>query len=384
MNELLAIAIVLAGAKIAGEIAKRAHQPSIIGEIVTGIILGGSMLNILEMDTALNLLSELGIILLLFLAGISIDVDRLKSVGSVVLVGSLFDIVFAFLLGYFIGLLFGFSQMTALFLGGILTATSVGITTRTLMDIGKLDTKAGMTILGVAVLDDIQGIFVLSILAGMATTGTTPPLSEFVILILMVVGFFAILLTIGPGIMGFMETVVNSMRIDEAPFALTLVFLFSLAYVAEQIRLAHIVGAFAAGLVINMGTHYHEAIAEKFTPITYGFLAPFFFVGVGLKTDLSAILHTGFLITIGIVLAAFVGKISGSTLGCSIMGYDKKDSFRVGFGMIPRAEVCLITATIGLEAGIISPELFSSVVVMVLVCALSAPVLVKWAFKGEE
>lgn len=383
MNELLAIAIVLAGAKIAGEIAKRAHQPSIIGEIVVGIVLGGSMLNILEMDSALNLLSELGIILLLFLAGVSIDVDRLKSVGSVVLVDSFFDVIFAFLLGYFIGLLFGFSHMTALFLGGILTATSVGITTRTLMDIGKLDTKAGMTILGVAVLDDIQGIFILSILAGMATTGTTPPLSEFVILILMVVGFFGILLTFGPRFIGFMETVVNSMRIDEAPFAFALVFLFSLAYVAEEIRLAPIVGAFAAGVVINMGTHYHEAITEKFTPITYGFLAPFFFVGVGLRTNLS-VLHTGFLITTAIVIAAFVGKISGCTLGCSIMGYDKKDSIRVGFGMIPRAEVALITATIGLEAGIVSPELFSSVIVMVLVCALSAPVLVKWAFRDEE
>ncbi len=384
MDELLAIAIVLAGAKIAGEIAKRARQPSIIGEIGVGIILGGSMLNILEMDSALNLLSELGIILLLFLAGVSIDAERLKSVGSVVLVDSFFDVIFAFSLGYLIGLLFGLSQMTALFLGGILTATSVGITTRTLMDIGKLDTKAGMTILGVAVLDDIQGIFILSILVGMATTGTTPHLSEFVILLLMVVGFFAILLTIGPRFVGFMENVASSMRIDEAPFALTLVFLFSLAYVAEQIHLAHIVGAFAAGFVINMGTHYHEAITEKFTPITYGFLAPFFFVGVGIRTDLSAIFHTGFLITIAIVIAAFIGKISGCALGCSIMGYDKRDSFRVGFGMIPRAEVALITATIGRKAGIISPELFSSIVVMVLVCALSAPVLVQWAFRGAE
>ncbi|RMF90355.1 MAG: cation:proton antiporter, partial [Methanobacteriota archaeon] len=334
----------LIGAKIGGEIAKRLRQPEILGELIAGIVLGSSFLGWLERTPSLDLLSDLGIILLLFLAGLSIDLRRLRQVGKVVIVDSVFDVVFAFALGYIIGIIFGMPHLPALFLGGILTATSVGITTRTLMDLGKLNTRAGATILGVAVLDDVQGIFILSILAGLASTGHLPSIVDFLTLLFMIIGFFTIALLTIPRIIEWASPLVEGMWVDEAPLALNIAFILALAYIAQKIGLAHIVGAFLAGLIVNMGVRYKDNIFTKFNSITYGFFAPFFFVEVGVRTDVSAILRTGFLITLAIILAAAIGKVSGCTLGSLLMGYDRADAFRVGVGMLPRAEVALITA----------------------------------------
>ncbi len=383
MNDIATIALVLIGARIGGEIAKRARQPVILGELITGILLGSSFLGVIERTPALDLLSDLGIIFLLFLAGLEIDTKRLKSVGKVVVVDSIFDVVFAFLLGYSIGLLFHMPHLSALFLGGILTATSVGITTRTLMDIGKLDTKAGTTIIGVAVLDDVQGIFVLSILAGIATNNQIPSLNSFLTLLFMIVGFFTILLFVLPRIIEKANVLIEKMWVEEASFSLTIALILLVSFIAEEIGMAHIVGAFAIGLSMNLAIKYKENILTKFNTVTYGFLAPFFFVEVGLRTDVSAVLKTGFLITLAIILAAAIGKISGCTLGSFIMGYSKKDSFRVGLGMLPRAEVALITAKIGLTAEVITQGIFSSVVLMVLVMALATPPLVSRIFQDD-
>jgi len=381
MNDLVSIALVLIGAKLGGEFAKRIRQPVVLGELLAGIFLGGSFLGLLERTPTLDLLSDLGIILLLFLAGLGIDIERLKAVGKVVVVDSIFDVVFAFLLGYIIGLAFGMPHLQALFLGGILTATSVGITTRTLMDLGKLNTKAGATILGVAVLDDIQGIFVLSVLAGLATTSHLPTPSDFLVLLLMIIGFFTISILLVPRILEKTSGLVEAMWVDEAPLSLNIALILLFAYIAEAIGLAHIVGAFLAGVTVNLAIKYKENIFAKFNTITYGFLAPFFFVEVGVRTNIGAVLRTGFLITLAIIFAAAIGKVSGCTLGSLLMGYEKKDALRVGVGMLPRAEVALITAKIGLTAGVISQAIFSSVVVMVLVMALSTPVLLRVVFE---
>ena len=384
MNDLINIALVLTGAKLGGEATKRFGQPVILGELLAGIVLGGSFLGILERTPILDTLSDLGIILLLFLAGLGINIEKMKEVGKVVIVDSIFDVVFAFILGYIIGLAFGMPTLTALFLGGILTATSVGITTRTLMDLGKLNTKAGTTILGVAVMDDIQGIFILSILAGLATTNQLLSVTEFLTLLFMIIGFFTISLLLVPKLVTIAAGLIDKMWVDEAPMALTISFILILSFIAKEIGLAYIVGAFMAGVTLNLGVKYKENVSTKFNTITYGFLAPFFFVEIGLRTDISAILQTGFLLTLAIIVAAAVGKISGCTLGSLIMGYDRRDAFRVGIGMLPRAEVALITAEIGLTAGVIPPNVFSSIVVMVLVLALSTPLLLRAVFEEPD
>ncbi|GBE17897.1 MAG TPA: cation:proton antiporter [Euryarchaeota archaeon] len=384
MNDLINIALVLTGAKLGGEATKRFGQPVILGELLAGIVLGGSFLGILERTPVLDTLSDLGIILLLFLAGLEINIEKMKEVGKVVMVDSIFDVVFAFILGYIIGLAFGMPTLTALFLGGILTATSVGITTRTLMDLGKLNTKAGTTILGVAVMDDIQGIFILSILAGLATTNQLLSVTEFLTLLFMIIGFFTISLLLVPKLVTIAAGLIDKMWVDEAPMALTISFILILSFIAKEIGLAYIVGAFMAGVTLNLGVKYKENVSTKFNTITYGFLAPFFFVEIGLRTDISAILQTGFLLTLAIIVAAAVGKISGCTLGSLIMGYDRRDAFRVGIGMLPRAEVALITAEIGLTAGVIPPNVFSSIVVMVLVLALSTPLLLRAVFEEPD
>lgn len=384
MDELIGIALVLAGAKIGGEGAKRLVQPTILGELFTGIILGGSFLGVLERTATLDTLSDLGIILLLFLAGMGIDLKKIQEVGRVVIVDSIFDVFFAFLLGYIIGLLFGMPQISALFIGGILTATSVGITTRTLMDLGKLNTRAGATILGVAVLDDVQGIFILSILAGLATDKHLPKAADFLTLLLMIIGFFTLSILILPKMINKISKWVDKMLVDEAPLSLTVAYILLLAVLAEEIKLATIVGAFLAGVTVNLGVQYKENIFNKFNILTYGFLAPFFFVEIGLRTDVRAIFSAGILLSLAILAAAAIGKVSGCTLGSLIMGYDFADSLRVGVGMLPRAEVALITAKIGLTAGVISQGVFSSIVFMVLIMAISTPILLSRVFETPE
>lgn len=380
---LTVVIVALLAAKIGGEVAERFRQPSVLGELLAGLVMGGSVLGILQPTEILEIFAELGIILLLFMAGLEIDTKGLKAVGKTVGVASFFEVVFTMSAGYIVGKFFGFTDLQALFLGGTLSATSVGITTRTLMDIGKLNTKPGISILGVAVLDDIVGIFILSVLVAMAKFGGLPPVSDLIQLLAVTITFFALAFFLGRRLVTYSSRYIRRMHVDEAGLALTLVFILTLSVLAQEVKLAYIIGAFLSGLIISSSLEDTEEIKTAFRPMTQGFMAPIFFILVGLKTDLH-VMSTASIFAVAIIIAVFVGQIGGGALGSYITGYSLPDSLRVGMGLLPKAEVVLIMATIGVNNGIFDTTIFSSIVVMAIFCAVTTPPLLKYAFRGVE
>jgi Kef-type K+ transport system membrane component KefB len=284
----------------------------------------------------------------------------------------------AFILGFVVATFYGWSYMQAAFVGAVLVATSVGITVRTLIDIDRLHTKVGMTILGAAVIDDVFGIVILSILSGLAF-GTISALGvvETVALIAL---FFTVVIYIGFKAAPKLFTWVSRLPVEEITLAVALALVFLIGALAEEVRIAAITGAFIAGLILSK-TPAAETLRDKISVIGYGFFIPLFFVEMGMRTDLSALAGAGVLV-IAVVGVAIFDKVAGCGIGALLSGFSLRDSLRIGVGMMPRAEVALVVAAIGIKAGIVTPALFSITIAVVLFTSLITPIMVKKAFKG--
>jgi Kef-type K+ transport system membrane component KefB len=390
---LIYLAIFLIAAKIGGLLAAKLKQPPVFGELLMGILIGPSVAGWVSQQlgffTALidpttvagdfiSTLSDLGIILLLFLAGLSIDVSELKDAGKPSFVVATTGVITAFLLGFGVAYLFGWSSLQAAFVGAVLAATSVGITVRTLMDINRLHTKVGMTILGAAVIDDVMGIVIVSILAGLAYGGVSfLGLAENIGLIAI---FFTVVIYIGFKLIPRMMTYIEKLPVEEIVLSTALALAFLISALADKVRLAAITGAFVAGMVMSR-TPAAGPLKDKISIVGYGFLIPLFFVEMGVRTSLQA-LGTVTTLALALVGVAIFTKIVGCGVGAIMSGFSRNDSLRVGVGMMPRAEVALVVAAIGIKANIVDSTLFSITVMIVLVTSLITPLLVKYAFKG--
>ncbi|MFN4133581.1 MAG: cation:proton antiporter [Candidatus Hadarchaeales archaeon] len=389
---LLNLALVLIAAKVGGAISSKLRQPTVVGEILAGILIGPSIAGWLSshifglplyFDPSspagefTSMLSQIGIILLLFLAGLSIDVKEFKKAGEPALVIAATGALTAFALGFGAASLFGWEFLEAAFAGGVLMATSVGITVRTLLEIHQLHTKPGITILGAAVVDDVFGIVTLTILAGIAT-GSASVLGVAEILVLMALFFLCI------GIAGFkllpkLITYLGGLRAEETILSGTLAITFIVSAVAEKVHIAAITGAFLVGMIARK-TPMGDVLREKVSTMGYGFFIPIFFVLAGANVNLQAMLGVSFLAIVFLAIAMF-DKIIGCGGGALLSGFSSRDSLKVGVGMMPRAEVALIIASVGLHAGAVGPPLYSMTVLVVLVTSIISPVLVKLAFK---
>ena len=326
----------------------------------------------------ISMLADVGIILLLFLAGLSIDVGEFKAAGKPSFLVATTGVIAAFTLGFGVAYICGWSSMQAAFVGAVLVATSVGISVRTLMDINRLHTRVGMTILGAAVIDDVMGIVVLSILAGLAFGGVSfLGLAENLGLIAI---FFIAAIYIGFKLAPRLMTYVNKLPVEEMALSTALALAFLVSALAEEVRLAAITGAFVAGLVMSKAPVV-GSLKDKISTIGYGLFIPLFFVEMGVRTDLQALGSVGIL-ALAIVGVAMFDKIVGCGLGALLSGFGRGDSLRVGVGMMPRGEVALVVAAIGVKSNIVGPTLFSITVMVVLVTSLVTPLLVKFAFKG--
>jgi Kef-type K+ transport system membrane component KefB len=389
---LLYLATFLIAAKVGGIFAAKIKQPAVLGELLAGIIIGPSVAGWIagqfgwavpidpssSMGEIVSVFGDIGIILLLFLAGLSIDVKEFKAEGRASAIVAASGVIMAFILGFGVATLYGWSSMQAAFVGGVLVATSVGITVRTLMDINRLHTKVGMTILGAAVIDDVIGIVILSILAGLAF-GTISALGvvETVALIAL---FFTLVLYIGFKAAPKLFAGVSKLPVEEITLAVALALVFLIGALAEQVRIAAITGAFVAGLILSR-TPVVGTLRDKISVIGYGLFIPLFFVEMGVRTNVSALANVGVL-AMALVCVAVFDKVAGCGIGARLSGFSFRDSLRVGVGMMPRAEVALVMAAIGIKAGIVTPALFSITVAIVLVTSLITPPLVKMAFKG--
>lgn len=366
-NFLLALIAIFVAAKVFGEIAERLGQPAVLGELIGGVVIGVSGLHLVDPhDVTIHLLSELGVILLLFVIGLETDLKKLMEVGGSATAVAVVGVALPLLGGFAFGELLGMSSMVSLFLGASLTATSVGITARVLSDLGHLQDDASQIILGAAVVDDIIGLVLLTIVGTLAGGGELTALGIGKI-VLIAFGFVLLAIVIGFRLAPMLIRAIDRIRVARALLFASIVFALALAYLAQRAGSAIIIGSFAAGLVLAR-THRGEEIAREVHDISQ-FFVPIFFVVVGAAIDFRTINWMGFALAaigiVGKVLAGFVVRRKGV------------NRMVVGVGMIPRGEVGLIFAQIGLSTKLLTPQLYSAVAVMIMLTTFLAPPLLR-------
>lgn len=378
---LMDIALILLSTKLLGLISKKFNMPQVVGALMAGIVLGPSMLNLIQETGFIHDLSALGVIVLMFAAGLETDIKELKKTG----VASIFIAI----LGVAIPLAGGFIVANAfnvgvgsnkllqyIFIGMVLTATSVSITVETLKELGKLSTKAGNTILGAALIDDILGIIGLTLITSLAD-----PTIKINIVLIKIVAFFVL-----AGGFGYVchkvfekwvcRTPNEKRRYVLAAFVICLV----LAYVAEEFfGVADITGAFIAGLIVS-NTAKTEYINDRFETLSYMLLSPIFFASIGLKVSFGSMTTNLWIFTIVITIVAILTKVLGCGVGAKLCKYTNKESLQIGSGMVSRGEVALIVASKGIAVGLMTGTLLAPIVICVVITTVITPVLLKVAF----
>lgn len=394
---LIVLAVIVIVAKVAGSLSQRIGQPSVFGELLIGLVLGPTVLNFMgffpaahELEPVLKDMAELGVILLMFLAGLETDLKAMRKVGMAAFVGASGGVVLPFIFGILVSLPFGFPIKEAVFIGTVLTATSVSISAQTLIELGQIKSKEGVTILGAAVIDDVMGIVVLSLVVALlgnqaATTTTASPVVAVAWIVAKMIIYFGAAILIGKFLGPILDWVLAKMKSTESLAAITLGIMFLYAWGAEYLGgVAAITGSYILGVLIAQ-THLGHQIEEKLRVPTYALLVPIFFIHIGLQADARTLIGPDFTYTLIIVGVAVVAKMVGAALGVLCTGFRFAESMRVGIGMISRGEVALIVTQVGLTAGVIEERVFSIMVIMTLVTTLVTPPLLRLVFpKNSE
>ena len=370
---LLDLLLMFAAAKILGEVFERVKQPAVIGEILAGVVLGPfvfGLINPLHAETfhVYEVFAEVGVIILLFSIGLHIKVDDILKVGRTSSVVAILGVILPFFFGYLFTLTSEHTTVEAMFIGAAMVATSVGITARVFADLGILDSRVAKVILAAAVIDDILGLLVLAVVTGVGKGAIS--YVSMALLTLEAAGFVIFLTIIGKGLVPRLGPFFSYFKTKNAPFALALLLCLGLSAVASYIHLAAIVGAFMAGMVLaELNVEFR--FSSKFESL-YDFLVPFFFVVMGTQVDLSVFTKFN-LVGAALILTLFaiLGKLIGCGLGAWGLGW--KEASVVGVGMVPRGEVGMIVASIGLGMGVISTDLYSIVIFMVIATTILTP-----------
>ena len=386
---LLFLAIIMISTKILGLFTRKIHMPAVVGALVAGVILGPSCLNLITLtgDTGVFLeqMAELGVILLMFNAGLETDLSELKKNGVASFVTALIGVIVP-LIGGFLGYAFFFHTdfsdydevLKAVFVGVVLTATSVSITVETLREMGKLKGKVGTTILGAAVIDDIIGIIVLTIVTSLKDTSVSP--ITVVLKIVLYFVFIAVLIFVLTKLKVFVEEQDEKRRTAIICVALC----FILSYISEEyFGIADITGAYFAGLMLctmKVGPY----VARRCEIPSYLIFSPVFFASVGLKVTLGGMDASIWIFAIILLVIAILSKVVGCGLGAKICGCTGKEAFQVGIGMISRGEVALIVAQKGYASGMLNDVLFAPIVLVVIVTTLITPILLKLVMKDND
>ncbi|HIH71765.1 MAG: hypothetical protein PWP49_362 [Thermococcaceae archaeon] len=373
METLLMLALMLATAKLLGWVFERLGQPIVLGQILGGLIIG----IFAESTEIVREFSNLGVLLLLFLAGIESDLQEFRRVGRPSILVAGIGVLFAFILGFLIAYPFaGFQE--ALLYGALITPTSVSITVRVLMELRRLRTREGTTILAAAVVDDVLGILILTMVISLLREGSID-YRTIMEIIVEVSGFLAIFLYLGPIFAEKAFKRISRIDLPESTTAFAIVFLILFAYMAEHLNLASILGAYMVGLTIGQ-TSYKKQVEDHVSILGYSLFIPIFFVEVGMRIELTYVFHAS-IFAILYTAIAVVSKIIGCGLGAYLAGFDIKTSLRIGIGMIPRLGVELAMLTIALSSGVIGSEALTIAIFMVFVTTMLTPPLLKLAYK---
>ena len=380
------IAVILLAAKTAGYLSVRLGQPSVLGELLVGILLGPSLLNLLhlpfiegeKLGETIKELGELGVLLLMFIAGLELHLDELTRNTKVSALAGIMGVLTPVLLGTGTGLLFHFGWEAALFLGLTLGATSVSISAQTLMELKVLRTRVGLGLLGAAVFDDVLIILLLSITLAVVSGGTSA-VGILLILLRMVI-FLVVSAAFGLYVLPKLVRITRRLPISQGVLSLGIVILLFYGVAAEVVGgMAAITGSFLAGLMFARCDE-KERLEQGVSALAYGLLVPIFFVSIGLAVNIRDLEGEALLLTAVIIVVAIVSKLFGSGLGARWAGFSWRESWQLGAGMVSRGEVGLIVANVGIGAGMVTGEEFSAIVGMVLASTIVTPPMLRALF----
>lgn len=372
-DALVALFVLLAAAKIGEEICRRIGQPVVIGEILAGVVVGPSLLGLVELSTAVEVFSELGVIFLLFWVGLETKLADIRAVGRSATQVGVYGVALPVVAGVGAALAFGESIQTALFLGAALAATSVGITSAILIELGLQDGRAGRTILGAAVIDDILALLMLAVAIGVASDEGLDPFDLGLLVVLSVI-FLALFGIGGSKLLKHRPNLLEKPEFASSPLLPAVLLCLGLAVLAQEIGLAAVIGAFLAGMIVAE-TREHNSIEREIEPL-YKFFAPFFFTVIGAQIDITQFkdLQVDALL-LGLTALAIATKYVGSWLGASALS--RRDRGIVAVGMVPRGEVGVIVAGLGYTQGVIEADLFAVVVGMSILTTFLAPYMLR-------
>lgn len=377
------VAIILLATKVFSIITKKVDMPQVVGALIAGLILGPSALGIVEPSAFMSQVSELGVIVLMFGAGLQTDIKELRRSGRSSFFIALCGVLFPLLGGYLIAYCFNSGHenfLQNMFVGTVLTATSVSITVETLKEMGKLSTNSGNAILGAALIDDILGLVLLTII-----TGASDESVSLISVIVKIVIFFGVSMLTGGFLHRLIQKWMTSASWDRKRFAvISLAFCFFYAFVAEHFfGVADITGAFIAGLIIS-NTARVTYVSSRCDILSYMLLSPIFFAGIGLKVSLGSLNAQTLLLAVCIIAVAIITKIVGCSVGAKLCGYTKDESIRIGVGMTARGEVALIVANKGIASGLMNPIFLVPIVLMVVTTAITTPMLLRLVYPKKK
>jgi len=370
--------VVFGSAKLLGEVFERLRMPGIVGEILAGILIGPGVLRWTAPNDVLNALAELGVMFLLFGVGLEIKRSDLLRVGRIATLVASLGVVVPFFLGWGILAWWGAPRVEGIFVGAAMVATSVGITAKVLNDRGLLSMRASQVILAAAVIDDVLGLLVLAVVSGVARGPLNLP--ELALTAVLAIGFTVLVAHWGTvAARHAVPKLAARLRSSEAPFHIALILLFALSLLASYAGVAAIIGAFLAGMALS------ESATQRVHDLTSGvseLLVPFFLAGIGLHFDVESFFTPKLLEMSGLILiAAVISKLIGCGLGAVSLG--RVDMLRIGVGMVPRGEVGMVVAQIGLGMGVIPKGVYGVVVFMSVATTLIAPPMIAWSYREK-
>jgi Kef-type K+ transport system membrane component KefB len=390
LDFLIALVIVIFAAKMGGYISTRLGQPSVLGELLVGIILGPTILNMLFswpifhepelLGEALTLMAELGVLMLMFLAGLELHLPELLSSSRVSALAGILGVLVPLGMGYGVAVLFGVDSREALFIALTLSATSVSISAQTLMELRVLRTRVGLGLLGAAVFDDILVILLLSVSFVLFSGSEAGGLGGVLLTVLGMVVSLTLAILAGIFLLPRLAIFVERLPISQGIMAFALIVILFYAWSAEVIgSMAAITGAFLVGLFLAR-TPFKERIERGVSTMAYGFFVPIFFVNIGLAINMRDVGDNALLFAATITLVAVISKILGGGLGSLMAGFKRREALQLGIGMVSRGEVGLIVATFALSEGLMSSGNYSIVVFMIIVATVITPPMLRAVF----
>ncbi len=378
---LLDLFIMLAAAKLMAEVFERLKQPAVVGEILAGVIIGPSLLGWVAPSAIINILAEIGVIFLLFNVGLETKPQAIFQVGKRAVIVGILGVLLPFVAGYFIAVAWGASFVESMFIGAALVATSVGITARVLGGMGLLDAPTARIILGAAVIDDILGLIILSLVSAVSQGGISyAGLAKTAAAAIVFTAFVGL---VGSRVINRLAPFIQRLRLGRPFFTLGLILCLGLSVASIYVGVAAIIGAFLAGMAMAEATEENHKMHRMTTGVTE-FLVPFFLVNIGMQLNLSVFSDSSVIIfAVLLTLIAVVTKFIGCGLGA--FGMQKREMAQIGIGMVPRGEVGIVVAQIGLGLGVIGPSFFASVLFMAVATTLIAPPFIKVLFaRGND